>query len=82
MTNATDYELEGLKLYHKDNKSKYDQLMKIMRTMKYKRKYKYDQLMKVMRTIKCKKKYKRSTHGVMRTLKCKRKCKYNRLMKS
>ena len=37
---------------------KYDQLMEVMRTMKYKRKYKYDQLMKVirsvMRTIKCK----------------------------
>jgi hypothetical protein len=32
--------------------------MKIMRTLKYKRKYKYDQLMKVMRTLKCKRKYK------------------------
>jgi biopolymer transport protein ExbD len=50
MTNTIKYELKGFKIYHKDNKSKYDQLMKVMRTMKYKRKYKYDQLMKVMRT--------------------------------
>jgi hypothetical protein len=35
-----------IKIYHKDNKSKYDQLMKVIRTMKCKRKYKYDQLMK------------------------------------
>jgi biopolymer transport protein ExbD len=38
-----------IKIYNKDNKSKYDQLMKVMRTMKYKRKYKYDQFMKVMK---------------------------------
>jgi hypothetical protein len=58
MTNTTKYELKGFKIYHKDNKSKYDQLMKVMRTMKCKRKYKYDQLMKVIRSV-------------MRTMKCK-----------
>jgi hypothetical protein len=31
-------------------KYKYDQLMKVMRTLKYKRKYKCNQLMEVMRT--------------------------------
>jgi hypothetical protein len=25
MTNTTKYELKGFKIYHKDNKSKYDQ---------------------------------------------------------
>jgi len=47
-----------IRIYHKDNKSKYNQLMKVLRTIKCKRKYKYDQLMKVMRTMKYKRKYK------------------------
>jgi DNA repair ATPase RecN len=71
-----------IKIYHKDNKSKYNQLMKFMRTIIYKSKYKYNQLMKVMRTLKYKRKYKYDQlMKIMRTLKYKRKYKYDQLMK-
>jgi len=36
MTNATKYELEGLKYIIRTIRNKYDQLMRIMRTMKCK----------------------------------------------
>jgi hypothetical protein len=43
-----------IKICHEDNKSKYDQLMKVMRAMKYK----YDLLIKVIRSVMKTMKYK------------------------
>jgi hypothetical protein len=57
-----------IKIYHKDNKSKIDQLMKSWGQWNIKAVYKYDQLMKVMRTLKYKRKYKyEQLMKVMRT---------------
>jgi hypothetical protein len=55
-----------IKIYHKDNKRKYDQLMKVIRSVMRTMKYKYDQLMKVIRSV-------------MRTMKCKSRLYYSLL---